>query len=50
MALLNDEAHVSAVTDPAGCAWAVARLTATSAWQAGTSSRPSRAPGPITVS
>ena len=27
MALLNDEAHVSAVTDPAGGAWAVERLT-----------------------
>ncbi len=27
MALLNDESHVSAVTDPAGGAWAVERLT-----------------------
>ena len=27
MALLNDEAHVDAVTDPAGGAWAVERLT-----------------------
>ena len=27
MALLNDEAHVGAVTDPAGGAWAVERLT-----------------------
>jgi len=35
MALLNDEAHVGAVTDPAGGAWAVERLThdlAEAAW------------------
>ena len=35
MALLNDEAHVGAVTDPAGGAWAVERLThdlAAAAW------------------
>jgi len=36
MALLTDEAHVGAVTDPAGGAWAVERLThdlATAAWE-----------------